>query len=226
MAKLGDIPTTDELASGGTTILNGSGPPADALGVDGDYYLDTVAKILYGPKAAGSGFGPGVSMVTATPSGSQGANVNTSEGARFKTLATGRITGLRYYRWAGNVNAHAITLILWAQASQTELARVVINNAANQPAGWVVGALTAPIPVVAGTDYRVAYSPGSGTTNVSYQAVGTITSAVPSLALYAGHCLSFTPNSYPSTDDATNCYFADIVIQPVGPWPVAIKSAP
>jgi hypothetical protein len=224
MTKFGDVLTTDEVPTGGTTILNGTGPPADALGAVGNYYLDTTAKILYGPKGTAGTFGPS-SMIATTPTGSQGANVNTSEGCRFKALVAGRITGLRYYRWAGNVNVHAITLILWLQSSQAELARVVINNTANQPAGWVVGTLATPVSIVANTDYRVAYSPGSGTTNVAFQST-TITSAAPAVASYTGHCLSFSPTSYPGTDDATSCYFADVVIEPPNPWPVALKSAP
>jgi|HubBroStandDraft_2_1064218.scaffolds.fasta_scaffold39645_1 hypothetical protein len=47
----------------GTSVLNGSGAPADSVGVNGDFYLDTSANVLYGPKAAGSWPGPGVSLV-------------------------------------------------------------------------------------------------------------------------------------------------------------------
>jgi hypothetical protein len=36
----------------GRTLLNGTGAPAVALGVDGDFYLDTAASVLYGPKGA------------------------------------------------------------------------------------------------------------------------------------------------------------------------------
>jgi hypothetical protein len=34
----------------GKTILNGSGVPANNLGLQNDYYYDTVSKIFYGPK--------------------------------------------------------------------------------------------------------------------------------------------------------------------------------
>ena len=34
----------------GRTILNGSGAPANNLGLQDDYYYDTVTKIFYGPK--------------------------------------------------------------------------------------------------------------------------------------------------------------------------------
>ena len=41
------------------TILNGSGPPANTLGNDGDFYIDTAADVLYGPKPAACGRPPG-----------------------------------------------------------------------------------------------------------------------------------------------------------------------
>ncbi len=54
----------------GLTILNGSGAPSSGLGVTGDFYIDTVATRLYGPKA-GSVWGSGVSLIG--PTGSTGA---------------------------------------------------------------------------------------------------------------------------------------------------------
>ena len=43
----------------GKTVLNGSGAPADTLGNDGDFYLDTTSDVLYGPKTAGAWPAPG-----------------------------------------------------------------------------------------------------------------------------------------------------------------------
>jgi hypothetical protein len=36
--------------SDGASVLNGSGPPDDSLGADGDFYLDTAADAIYGPQ--------------------------------------------------------------------------------------------------------------------------------------------------------------------------------
>lgn len=38
----------------GNTILNGTGAPGSGLGVDGDFYIDTAANEIYGPKTGGS----------------------------------------------------------------------------------------------------------------------------------------------------------------------------
>lgn len=38
----------------GKTLRNGSGAPSNALGVDGDFYIDPNAQLIYGPKAGGT----------------------------------------------------------------------------------------------------------------------------------------------------------------------------
>jgi len=55
----------------GRSILNGSGPPDNALGQNGDFYLDTSTMDLYGPKAAGAWPGSPTSLIG--PQGPAGA---------------------------------------------------------------------------------------------------------------------------------------------------------
>lgn len=47
----------------GNTILSGTGAPNNALGVNGDFYLDTQNTILYGPKGGGVWPNPGTSLI-------------------------------------------------------------------------------------------------------------------------------------------------------------------
>lgn len=54
----------------GKTVRNGSGDPSSGLGVDGDFYIDTTATEIYGPKAAGA-WGSGTSLIG--PQGPVGA---------------------------------------------------------------------------------------------------------------------------------------------------------
>jgi hypothetical protein len=54
-----------------STILNGSGAPSDSVGANGDFYIDTTADDIYGPKSSGS-WGASTSIV-----GSDGINGNT-----------------------------------------------------------------------------------------------------------------------------------------------------
>jgi hypothetical protein len=46
----------------GKTVLNGTGVPANSLGADADFYLDTNTYIIYGPKAAGVWPTPGAQL--------------------------------------------------------------------------------------------------------------------------------------------------------------------
>jgi hypothetical protein len=65
----------------GNTVLNGTGAPQGNLGKDGDFYLDTTADVLYGPKSGGAWPVNGVSL--AGPPGSPGT------GATVTSLAAG-----------------------------------------------------------------------------------------------------------------------------------------
>jgi hypothetical protein len=56
----------------GKTVLNGSGVPSAGLGVDGDFYIDTTANSIYGPKTAGA-WGSSVSLVG--PTGATGPGI-------------------------------------------------------------------------------------------------------------------------------------------------------
>jgi len=47
---------------GGNTVLSGTGAPDSGLGDVGDFYIDTAAWDIYGPKGGG-GWGSGTSMI-------------------------------------------------------------------------------------------------------------------------------------------------------------------
>lgn len=90
----------DPAAAGGAsgtlqTIHNGAGAPSGALGIDGDFYIDTTADAIYGPKAAGA-WGSGTSLIGPTgatgatgPAGSTGATG--AAGAAGATGASGPV---------------------------------------------------------------------------------------------------------------------------------------
>lgn len=54
---------------GGNTILSGAGAPSNAVGSNGDFWINTTSWLVYGPKAAGA-WPAGVSMIG--PQGPQG----------------------------------------------------------------------------------------------------------------------------------------------------------
>ena len=50
----GDKGDQGETGTAGFTLLNGTGVPGVGLGVNGDFYIDTTNKTLYGPKTGGA----------------------------------------------------------------------------------------------------------------------------------------------------------------------------
>lgn len=64
-----------EAAADGLSVLSGAGVPDPGLGRDGEFYIDTAAAVIYGPKAAG-GWGAGTALVgpqgAPGPAGAQG----------------------------------------------------------------------------------------------------------------------------------------------------------
>jgi hypothetical protein len=68
----GDAGATGSAGADGKTVRNGTGAPSGALGVDGDFYIDTAADEIYGPKTAGA-WGSGTSLVG--PAGTAGQGV-------------------------------------------------------------------------------------------------------------------------------------------------------
>src|SRR5262249_24282622 len=76
----------------GTSILNGTGAPANTLGNDGDFYIATDTKRLYGPKASGAW--PGTCVALVGPAGATGLTGATGgTGVAGATGATG-VAGL------------------------------------------------------------------------------------------------------------------------------------
>lgn len=58
------------------TILNGKGVPKSALGIDGDFYIDTRSLLIYGPKSKGKWPTPKSLQGPVGPSGNDGRNGN------------------------------------------------------------------------------------------------------------------------------------------------------
>jgi hypothetical protein len=56
----------------GTAVLNGGGPPASYVGTNGDFYIDTSAHAIYGPKASGVWGNPTLLVGPQGPIGPQG----------------------------------------------------------------------------------------------------------------------------------------------------------
>ena len=68
-------------------MLNGTGAPGSSVGNNGDFYIDTAADVLYGPKAGGTWPTPGLSLAGST--GPAGATGPAGTGATVTSLPSG-----------------------------------------------------------------------------------------------------------------------------------------
>jgi trimeric autotransporter adhesin len=93
---MGDTGATGPAGADGHTVLNGAGAPGSNLGANGDFYIDTSANALYGPKSD-AGWGTPTSLIGPKgdrgPQGDQGPQGDTgaagAQGPKGDTGATG-----------------------------------------------------------------------------------------------------------------------------------------
>lgn len=101
----------------GKTVLSGSGAPSGGLGADGDFYINTAATTIYGPKTGGA-WGSPTSLIGAT--GTNGVDGVSGFGLRF-TFSTSTSSGpssgqLRF----NNATYSSVTSVFVSEADRTE----------------------------------------------------------------------------------------------------------
>lgn len=126
----------------GNAVLNGTGKPGDALGNDGDFYLDTATDTLYGPKAGGAWPTPGTSLVgPAGPAGPTGP-------AGLSTAGPGGLDITRVAQTDPNAEPG---VLVWAVCTRDH--PYLVSGGASLPGTGGVGLVeSAPINAVLSTD--------------------------------------------------------------------------
>lgn len=71
----------------GASVLNGSGAPTSGTGSNGDFYIDTAASTIYGPKASGV-WGPGTSLIGPATGSAGGDLAGTYPNPTLATVGT------------------------------------------------------------------------------------------------------------------------------------------
>ncbi|HEU4905897.1 MAG TPA: N,N-dimethylformamidase beta subunit family domain-containing protein, partial [Solirubrobacterales bacterium] len=159
-----------------------------------------------------------------TVTGTQDPDVNAVElGVKFRSEVPGYISGLRFYKTAGNTGTHSGRL--WTKAG-TQLAQVTFSG--ETATGWQEAKFDTPVEIAAGTTYIASYHAPNGryASIKSYFAVtGFENAPLEALAdgfdgpngIYeygpAGGLFSGTPNSFQSEN-----YLVDVVFEiDVGP---------
>jgi hypothetical protein len=201
-------------AAAGTGILSGAVPPTNSDGAVGNFWEDTTAGVLYGPKQSAAGLEESP-VFAGSPTGTVS---NYNLGCRYKFLVAGKITKIRYRRLAGN--ATTLRLQVWNDDSGGANAGFV-DDVQSTTGTFTV---TLPTPVVVPANgvrtVSVGCAGASGTLpyNSTPQAVANSANVSWLGDSYA------TWNSFPTAANATGeAYFVEPVFVPDLVWPIAVR---
>ncbi len=151
---------------------------------------------------------------TVTP-GTPSANDNSAVevGLRFRADRAGFVTGLRFYKGAGNTGTHVGSL--WNSTGTTRLSSVTFTG--ETATGWQRATLPSPIPVAANTTYVASYYAPVGrySSNGSYFATAATTRG-PLTALKNGTdgangVYRYGATGFPNSTYQSSNYWVDVV---------------
>jgi hypothetical protein len=177
---------------------------------------------------------PQVCPCTIWPASATPAQIATSDtgalevGVQFTADTTGTITGLRFYKGAGNTGTHVGNL--WTAAG-TLLATATFGN--ETPSGWQQVAFGSPVTISANTTYVASYHTNVG--NYGHDDASFVATGVDNPPLHAlsngvaggnGLYVYAATTAFPTqTFNATN-YWVDVVFMPsVGPAIASLSPA-
>jgi hypothetical protein len=205
-------------SGGGSTILNGAGPPSTALGAYGEYYVDSVGQDLYGPKAAGgTGYAPEES-IQSSPVIDQSFSGAYRVANEIQFVVAGQITKAKFHR---SSDATTTSRPMYLYNAAGTLVATSNPSVAESGTGYVQVTFPSPIPVAAGSTYIIAYD----TFDVfTYANVGPpLTNAAHATWTIGRYGPS---GSFPTTTVPDTNYTADVIWQPAvavgGSWPLAV----
>ena len=133
-------------------------------------------------------------------------------GVRFQTEVAGTITGIRFYKGAGNDGTHVGSL--W-RPDGTLLARATFT--AESAGGWQQAFFTEPVAIAAGTEYIASYHAPRGRYSVDLSYFGGAGHAYAPLSAPAGvngvYAYGAEP-SFPTETWASSNYWVDVSFDP------------
>lgn len=141
-------------------------------------------------------------------------------GVKFRSDVAGTITGIRFYKGAGNTGTH--TGSLWSSTG----ALLATGTFANETAtGWQVLTFATPVPISANTTYIASYHTNTGlSVDLGYfQSHGADNAPLHALQSYvdgANGVFIYGPGgTFPSLSSGGNNYWVDVFFNPVAPPP-------
>lgn len=214
--------TNGSNGTNGNSVLNGTGVPSSGLGVNGDFYIDTSAYNIYGPKAAGA-WPSGVSLIGATSpvlladyslsaqmTLSSPAGSNFTIGVLFHVLVAGKTcTGVRFY-WG--VGSKTVKVSLW-DAANTRLATVNVNTTA----AGIYTATWAGVALTQGAAYRISCWQTDGANISKSTTISGVVPARPFQVSKFGYVIQAADrfhagDAHPDTVSGTDLYLMDPTI--------------
>lgn len=126
-------------------------------------------------------------------------------GVRFSSVSAGEVTGIRFYKSAGNTGTH--NGALYSSTGQ-QLATVAFTN--ESASGWQTAMFSQPVPMSANTDYIVSYKSLTGTYSATANGFGSGMSVGPLRA--ASDAGAYTYSGDFASSRSTASYLVDVVV--------------
>ena len=207
----------DAKPAGGTLILDGVGLPDAAAGVIGNYYLDTVGQVLYGPKRDASGELEQPRYILLSTPTEQGAGTY-ALAMKYAVHVGGQVIGARFWRY-GPGTMLSRTMRLYNSGH----ALVATSNPSTETAGydgWVEVTFPTPFVLAPGDTVTIAYDEQG-----FKQTTGAPVIAEPSRISWVEGRYGTVWGEIPPNGVQTT-YMADLLWQPASSaWPVALIGA-
>lgn len=140
-------------------------------------------------------------------------------GVRFASAAAGTVTGVRFYKSAGNTGTHTGTLFT---AAGEQLATVTFAN--ESTSGWQTANFNQPVAMAADTEYIMAYKSTTGSYSATLNGFGSGLRVGNLRTASDSGAYSYTTD-FPSARSGAS-YLVDVVVQYPDPPFVASAQAP
>jgi hypothetical protein len=133
-------------------------------------------------------------------------------GTQFTSDVSGTITGLRFYKAAGNTGTH--TGSLWTAGGQLLATATFTNETAS---GWQQVNFATPVAITAGTTYVASYHSNSGHYSVSRSYFTSTFTNGPLHAMANGGVYRYGTGGFPTSSYQSSNYWVDVVLNSSAP---------
>ena len=154
-------------------------------------------------------WGPGAPAGAVEASDASPANL----GVQFRASTGGFVTGVRFYKTAGNTGSHVGSL--WSSTG-TLLATGTFGG--ESATGWQTLTFSSPVAVTAGTTYVASYHTGVGRYALTTSGLASAVTNGPLTALAGGGVYAYgSGNAFPSNSWNASNYWVDVVYTQTAP---------